>query len=108
MTAGSIEVTTGYRGRRTDEAWIAPGVYAADDPALHGQASFLIDSGRARWLTRPAALPDVPPQESFPPPPVVPVPDPVADAEEAAVLAADEPPPPPVAPVPPPNKRDKK
>ena len=42
-----LRVVVGYRGRRTHEQYIAPGLYAETDPALHGLADFLLDSGRA-------------------------------------------------------------
>lgn len=42
-----IKVDPGYRGRRTNEQFIAPGVYDFDDPALFGTAQYLIDAGRA-------------------------------------------------------------
>jgi hypothetical protein len=54
-----IQVTTGYRGTRTNEQYITPGQYPADDPLLHGLGQFLIDSGRAHWCV----LPDVPVDE---------------------------------------------
>lgn len=42
-----IRVLIGYRGKRTHEQFIAPGIYAETDPALHGLADFLLESGRA-------------------------------------------------------------
>jgi hypothetical protein len=45
-----IRVTTGYRGRLTNEQYIVPGVYTVDDPALFGLAQFLVDNGRAEVL----------------------------------------------------------
>ena len=48
-----IEVRTGYRGRTTNEQYIAPGVYALDDATLFGQGEFLIKSKRAAWARKP-------------------------------------------------------
>lgn len=43
----AIQVTTNYRGRRTQEQLIAPGIYFREDPALFGLADFLVETGRA-------------------------------------------------------------
>ena len=45
-----ISVTVGYRGKSTGERYIAPGIYAVNDPDLYGQAEFLVASGRAEFL----------------------------------------------------------
>ncbi len=55
-----IKVHTGYRGVKTKEQFIATGEYSSDDPVLHGQAEFLVNSGRAIVLVPDE--PKTPPQ----------------------------------------------
>lgn len=43
----AIEVKQTYRGRKTQERPIYPGVYFREDPVLCGLADFLIETGRA-------------------------------------------------------------
>lgn len=42
-----IRVLEGYRGRSTNEQYIAPREYEDTDPALYGLTDFLIGTGRA-------------------------------------------------------------
>lgn len=46
-----VQVLRIYRGRRTHEQPIQPGLYAADDPALYGLADYLIENGHAILVT---------------------------------------------------------
>ncbi len=55
-----IKVHTGYRGVATKEQFIATGEYSSDDTILHGQAEFLVNSGRAVVLVPDE--PKTPPQ----------------------------------------------
>lgn len=54
----AIQVTQNYRGRRTQEQLIAPGIYFREDPALFGLADFLIETGRAIEIKGGPQLPE--------------------------------------------------
>lgn len=49
----NIRLLRDYAGRRTNEQRILPGVYAADDPALFGQAEYLVENGHAVFTDEP-------------------------------------------------------
>lgn len=42
-----IVIASGYQGRPSREQWIAPGIYAVDDPRLLGLADYLLANGHA-------------------------------------------------------------
>lgn len=66
----TIKVIRGYRGVRTQEQFIPPGVYDADDPKLFGNAQHLVDLGRAHWVGQPpAAVPSDNPESTDGSPP---------------------------------------
>lgn len=56
----AIEVKQTYRGRKTRELPIHPGVYFRDDPLLFGLADFLVETGRAVEIKGGPQLPAEP------------------------------------------------
>lgn len=48
-----ITMIVGYRGRKTKEQFIPPGIYDEDDPRLNGLGSWLVKTGRAYWMDKP-------------------------------------------------------
>lgn len=54
----AIEVKQTYRGRKTRELPIHPGVYFRDDPLLFGLADFLVETGRAIEIKGGPQLPE--------------------------------------------------
>jgi len=56
-----------YRGTRTQEQPIFPGVYAETDPALYGLGDYLVANRHATWIKEPPKVatvvlehPDIP------------------------------------------------
>lgn len=46
-----LKVTVGYRGRKTNEQFIAPGIHETEEnPLVAEHAKFLVATGRAHWL----------------------------------------------------------
>lgn len=54
----AIEVKQTYRGRKTREQPIHPGIYFREDPALFGLADFLIETGRAIEIKGESQVPE--------------------------------------------------